>query len=221
MLASFVPFEKLGSTALSTFFGRQNCEAIVSRSRWINAMGVSPISYVCGFCDHFVSSSQGYVSENPLPSSLFPGKISICPQCEKPTFIHGTQILPECRPGSSVANVPDSVDRLYNEARACISVSAFTASVLISRKVLMNLAVSNGASQGQNFISYVEFLADRGYVPPNGKDWVDHIRKKGNEATHEIADMTSEDAKDLVSFLEMLLKFMFEFPARVPRKPSA
>jgi len=44
---------------------------------------------------------------------------------------------------------------------------------------------------------------------------VDHIRQKGNEANHEIKVMTAQDARDLVSFLEMLLKFVYEFPAKI------
>jgi hypothetical protein len=63
-------------------------------------------------------------------------------------------------------------------------------------------------------------LALKGYVPPNGKEWVDHIREKGNEATHEIQMMTREDAEDLITFLEMLLKFMYEFPAKMKTKQS-
>jgi Domain of unknown function (DUF4145) len=46
----------------------------------------------------------------------------------------------------------------------------------------------------------VEYLANNGYVPPNGKGWVDHIRKKGNEATHEIILMKREDALELMAF---------------------
>jgi hypothetical protein len=45
---------------------------------------------------------------------------------------------------------------------------------------------------------------------------VDHIRKKGNEANHEIALMTRVDAEELLSFSEMLLKFIYEFPSRIP-----
>ena len=52
--------------------------------------------------------------------------------------------------------------------------------------------------------------------PPNGKGWVDHIRKKGNEAAHEIVLMTKADADELIVFSEMLLKFVYEFPNRVP-----
>jgi Domain of unknown function (DUF4145) len=79
----------------------------------------------------------------------------------------------------------------------------------------MNIAVAQGASEGLRFIEYVEYLANAGYVPPNGKPWVDHIRKKGNEATHEIALMQQADARELLGFLEMLLKFVYEFPGRI------
>jgi hypothetical protein len=82
----------------------------------------------------------------------------------------------------------------------------------------MSIAVAEGAEPGKTFISYVEFLAKKGYVPPNGQGWVDHIRTKGNEANHEIVLMSSDDAADLISFSEMLLKFIYEFPNRVPKK---
>jgi len=80
----------------------------------------------------------------------------------------------------------------------------------------MNIAVQQKAKEGLKFIEYVEFLSDNGYIPPNGKGWVDHIRKKGNEATHEILLMSQTDAVELIGFVEMLLKFVFEFPNRVP-----
>jgi hypothetical protein len=82
--------------------------------------------------------------------------------------------------------------------------------------MLMNIAVQQGAQEGLKFIEYVEFLALNGFIPPNGRGWVDHIRKKGNEATHEIALMTQSEAEELVTFSEMLLKFIYEFPSRVP-----
>jgi len=51
---------------------------------------------------------------------------------------------------------------------------------------------------------------------------VDHIREKGNEATHEILLMSREDAEDLIEFTEMLLRVVYEFPAKVKsRKPAS
>lgn len=107
----------------------------------------------------------------------------------------------------------------YIMTRNCCSTSAFTASVLVSRKMLMNIAVQQGAKEGQKFIEYIDYLAASNFIPPNGKGWVDHIRRKGNEATHEIALMNQTDAEELIAFVEMLLKFIYEFPARVPKSP--
>jgi hypothetical protein len=77
-------------------------------------------------------------------------------------------------------------------------------------------AVQQGTKESLKFIEYVEHLAANGFIPPNGKAWVDHIMKKGNEATHEIALMTQGDAEELIEFTEMLLKFIYDFPKRVP-----
>jgi hypothetical protein len=109
---------------------------------------------------------------------------------------------------------------LYREARNAVAASCYTASVLVARKLLMHIGVEQGAKPNQTFIAYVDHLAGAGYIPPNGRAWVDHIRKKGNEATHEIVLMTPEDALDLVAFLGMLLKFIYEFPNRVPDRTT-
>ena len=77
----------------------------------------------------------------------------------------------------------------------------------------MNVAVQKAAAENLKFIEYVEYLSNNGYVPPDGKSWVDHIRQKGNEATHEIQLMGKKDAEDLIVFSEMLLKFIYEFPS--------
>lgn len=145
-------------------------------------------------------------------------QILICTHCARPTFFDhdaGLQV-PGSAFGGSVDSLPDSVESLYNEARDCMKVAAYTSAVLACRKLLMNIAVEKGAPEGKKFIEYVEFLAKKGYVPPGGEAWVDHIRQQGNEATHEIKTKSVDDAQDLISFLEMLLKFIYEFPSRVP-----
>jgi hypothetical protein len=123
--------------------------------------------------------------------------------------------------GGEVADVDDSgVKSLYDEARRCTGSGAYTSAVLACRKLLMHIAVSKGAKEGQKFIEYVQYLSDKNYIPPDAKDWVDHIRDKGNEANHEIVIMKEEEAKDLISFLEMLLKIIYEFPANIRRKAA-
>lgn len=62
----------------------------------------------------------------------------------------------------------------------------------------------------------MEYLGDRGYVAPDARAWVDRVRERGNEANHEIVIMGENDAKELLDFIEMLLRFIYEFPSRLP-----
>jgi len=178
---------------------------------WSNENKINSRQFRCGFCGNIVANDKGFFNATGLK------KIYPCPHCDNPSYFNerGDQ-FPGVAPGNDVAHLPKELEAIYNEARQCVSVNAFTASVLACRKLLMHVAVEQKADHGKAFIYYVEFLANNGYVPPNGKGWVDHIRKKGNEATHEIVLMKIEDAVELISFSEMLLKFIYEFPAQVP-----
>jgi hypothetical protein len=180
---------------------------------WFSLNQIGPKQYRCGHCGLNVGDDKGYFTDKNNAHRIY-----ICPNCAKPTFFDEKSWQhPGITPGNEVQHLPPELEKLYREARDCCSVSAFTASVLSSRKMLMNIAVQQGAKEGLKFIEYVEYLAGNGYIPPNGKAWVDHIRKKGNEATHEIALMSQPDAEELLAFTEMLLKFIYEFPNRVPR----
>jgi len=185
---------------------------------WSKPQVLPPLSYQCGFCNNIVSSVSGYKAGHQKDGS---GKqlaaVYICPHCGGPTFVdpNGNH-MPDVPFGTSVNHIPEDVAKLYDEARRCTSAGAYTAAVMLCRKILMHLSVEKKAKTGESFAYYVNYLANQGYVPPNGKDWVDHIRKKGNEANHEIVTMSRDDAKDLIVFLEMLLKFMYEFPKMIP-----
>lgn len=181
---------------------------------WHNASGLGSRTYTCGYCGNVVASSLGFSSANNADYRVY-----ICPHCDKPSYFTAQEQMPGVAPGAEVTGLPAEVASLYREARNSVAASAHTGAVLICRKLLMNIAVAEGAPVGQSFLQYVEHLATAGYVPPKGKGWVDHIRKKGNEATHEIVLMARPDAQDLVTFTEMLLKFIYEFPTRVPKTP--
>ena len=171
-------------------------------------------SFRCGYCGDKISSDRGFkIGNHQDGSGSQVGGIYICPNCQGPTFltIIGEQI-PGPLMGSSVSNVPESLNALYEEARKCATNNCYTSSVMVCRKILMNIAVEQGASEGLKFIEYVNYLSDKGFILPNGKGWADHIRKKGNEANHEITLMDENDARDLIIFIEMLLKFIYEFP---------
>ncbi len=187
-------------------------------TEWNRTGEIDPCRWTCGYCGSQVGGNIGY-------NKLFPDRdcIYICPSCGNPTAFVENGLgrllqVPGSMYGSDVSCLPQSVSKLYREVRECFKGGAFTASVLAARKLLMHIAVDCGADEGKSFIQYVEFLSVSGYIPPNGKGWVDEIRKRSNEANHEIVIMDSDDARRLIDFCEMLLRFVYEFPAMVEKK---
>ena len=191
---------------------------------WQQTQTLDNKAFTCGACNTKVASVKGYRYVVTDKHTRVPDKggVYICPNCGNSIFhAPNGQQYPSPPLGSPVPHVPKDLNDLYEEARRCTGENCFTAAVLLCRKMLMNIAVQEGAKEGLKFIEYVNYLSDKGYVPPNGKHWVDHIRTKANEATHEIALMNQEDARDLLSFVEMILRFIYEFPQRVPQPQPA
>jgi hypothetical protein len=180
---------------------------------WHGEMVLGSKRYVCGYCSSVVGPDKGTYSQEGGVQTL----IYFCSHCGQPTYFdEGGRQFPGVKFGNDVAHLPKGIEQIYGEARGAMSSQAYTPAVLACRKILMNVAVSLGAKEGESFISYVQFLADKGYVPPNGRHWVDHIRTKSNEANHEIKLMSKDEAEKLITFVEMMLKFIYELPNVVP-----
>lgn len=175
---------------------------------WVQPRDVTKRNFTCGYCGKDVGPSKGYITSDGA------NQIFICPKCDQPTFIDAYKNqTPYPRIGNNIEGISDTgVKALYQEARDCTSAGAFTGAVMVCRKILMNLAVQHSAKENENFVFYVNFLANGGFIPPKGKEWVDAIRKLGNEATHEIALMTEKDAQLILRFTEALLRFNYEIP---------
>lgn len=191
---------------------------------WSSLYAVSGFSFVCGHCGANAGPSLGYKCSYTFKnSSRTSGNIYICPTCNKPTFFinktmsSSEEQFPGLMYGNNIDFLPEEILELYNEARNCVSVNAFTASVLSCRKLLMNVAVTKGAQEDKSFAYYVKFLNENHFIPPGSNEWVDHIRNKGNEATHEIPNMGKEDAIELLDFTEMLLRVVYEMPGKMSK----
>jgi hypothetical protein len=102
---------------------------------------------------------------------------------------------------------------LYDEARRAAGASAFTAAVMACRKILMNVAVSEGADEGLSFAEYVNYLEVQQFFSPKMRSFVDGIRRLGNEANHQIAPKTDQDAIAAIEFVGAVLRHNYEIPA--------
>ena len=182
--------------------------------------GTSPLNsteWVCGYCGREVAGDVGYKRSAGYVQDKI---IYICPHCQNPTaFVRGDEVeinqYPGAAAGNDVAGLPPDVQALYDEARRCIQYTSYTSAVLTLRKLLMHVAVEQGAEPNKSFATYVGYLDENHWIPPNGREWVDKLRSYGNEATHEIKVMSEEEAVQLLDFAEMLLKFVYEFPSKL------
>jgi hypothetical protein len=169
-------------------------------------------NYNCGMN---VSSDYGIqIGNYPDGSGDYTGGIHICPNCGAPTFfpLITSEQYPGIKLGNDIKGLSENLEKIYGEARECFKNRCYTSVVLICRKILMHLACELGAEKGKTFIQYVNFLFESHYISPKSKDWVDHIREKGNEANHEISICDEKSAKQLIMFIEMLLKTNYEYP---------
>ncbi len=194
--------------------------AAMSDAEWTGISTLEARSYTCAYCGALVVSENGFGEEEPGGGVGGSHLIYICPNGHPTYFDHGEQI-PAPAFGDEVAALPPDVKVLYNEARVCMMVNAHTAAVMACRKLLMNVAVEKGAPEGESYKQYVDYLDNQGYVPPGSKDWVDRIRDKGNDANHEIVAMSRSDAEELITFVEMLLKIIYEFPSKATAKSGS
>lgn len=105
---------------------------------------------------------------------------------------------------------------MWNEIRECLGVGAFTASVMLCRKLLMHVAVAHGLPArnakdfAPTFAQCVDHLLAEGIVTKRMEPWIERIREVGNEANHEIAPVGKESALDVATFTQKLLELAYE-----------
>ena len=168
-------------------------------------------TYTCGFCGTKVSGAV--VSQFTWETTLRNPQINkwlLCTNCTKPSVKLNNTIYPSIAFGPHIQGLPKEVHDSYNEARRCMEVNAYTAAELICRKILMHIAVDKDAKEGKSFVSYLDFLENKGYVTPPMKGWVDLIRQHGNKSTHKLETPKPERAQSTVMFTAELLRLVYE-----------
>lgn len=188
-----------------------------------HSLPVQSNELVCGYCGHNIAPHDGYkitidTSTDSIQHIVTIGYIYECPHCKNPIiYFPKTKIsIPGAKYGRDVKNLPPNIKTLYDECRICYANQCYTSAQMIARTLLMHIAVEQGAEENKNFAYYVEFLDTHGFIPPNGKKWVDFIRTSGNVANHEIVIKDMDETKKVLSFLSALLMFIYELPNELP-----
>ena len=174
---------------------------------------VEPKDWTCGKCGSNVAASIGYSTHTAPTMSVLP-----CPQCGTPSwFIGDEHISPRPMPGAPIADLPDDIAAIYEEARTAIGGRAFTAAVLLFRKMLVHLSHAQTGLEKGTFKQHVDALCAKAILPPNASEWLHFVRDEGNEVTHELVTATEGQAMTLLKVAIHVLRTIYEVPAEVAR----
>lgn len=144
-----------------------------------------------------------------------------CPGCLRGSVFENGAVHPSTQPLREPSFLPPDVALTWNEARVCLGAGAYAAAVLMCRKLLLHLAVEHGLpaknkrDRAPTFVECVDRLEHEGVVTKRMRPWVERIKDVGNDATHELAPVTSEQAQDVADYTLHLLVTAYEVHARV------
>lgn len=181
---------------------------------YVNSKDVEANEIKCGYCGSVIAPHIGYAIRQGDQVGSIIAYIYKCPHCKNPLiyFVREKTAIPGSMYGRGIKNLPEKINLLYSECRTCYANQCYTASQMIARTILMHIAVEQGADENGTFAYYVDYLDSQGYIPPNGKAWVDFIRTSGNIANHELIIKEKEETEKVISFLSTLLLVIYELP---------
>src|SRR5450756_244022 len=169
------------------------------------------LSFTCGVCGTPVNGAIiAWARDAPV-------RWIRCVKCQAGAVINGSIQSPAPERGENVDGLPAEIGAVYGEARRCLGVAAYSAVDLLCRKLLMHVAMDKGAAGGLTFAHYLDHLQKTGYITPPLMPWVDHIRKRGNLATHELPVPSEAEAEDTLAFTAQMLRLVYEMEFRRSR----
>jgi len=179
-----------------------------------NQLNPKHVSFDCGHCGQ---STSGRVLCT-LHDAEGKAEVAWCHcSCEKqlPTVIcaspEGTQFPEHCE-FKAGTKWPNDISELFNEASKSYGASAYTATTMVCRKILMVCACMEGADEGKSFLSYVDYIVQEVLPLPRARTSIDAIRQIGNEANHKVAFVTRSDARRALEIVSYLLNSIYSLP---------
>jgi|GEM_PF-1196686 len=176
------------------------------------------------------------VLPGPEPYYRSPGTgsvwwIGVCNACSAPMLVmdQGLKVYPTPRPAPVADEIPRPMRDDLLEAKECLTVGAFNASVVMARRALQCAAVQQGASAGLPLRKQIHWLDENGKITKSQRKWADAARWIGNEGAHEngpeivdgqpiVTGVEREDAVDTLDFVERLFEDLYVTTSRADRQ---
>lgn len=175
-------------------------------------------------CPH--CGAPNMVRVSALMAKEGPGKVQDdglrwlrCAACGGGAVASGDEVHPAPRPFAPVEGLPEEDARIWDEARTCFGAAAYTAAVMLCRKLLFHIAVdkglaaSNARGRAPGFQECVNHLESEGVITKTMLGWVDRIKDVGNDANHEVTPVAKADAEAVGAFTQQLLTLAYALDA--------
>lgn len=113
---------------------------------------------------------------------------------------------------------PEGMKRFWIQAHDSLNKENWDAANVMARSALQFVVRHKGAKDG-NLKAQIDDLVAKNILHPLMKEWAHEIRDLGNESAHpqapSPAEVTPEDVKDIVHFLDMLLIYLYDLPMQI------
>jgi hypothetical protein len=143
----------------------------------------------------------------------------LCSACRRGSVLVEGRMQPSSRPLRTPIGLPEEDSAIWEEARSSLGVGAYTGTVMLCRKLLFHTAVKHGLpakrrnGHAPGYMEAVKHLQDSGIITSVMRSWVDKIKEVGNDANHELVPITEQQATDVATFTEQLLRLAYEMEA--------
>ncbi|HLO98472.1 MAG TPA: DUF4145 domain-containing protein [Fimbriimonas sp.] len=192
---------------------------LMSKLLWPKQEKIQTLSYTCGFCGHLVGAENGWHGLDGHGTFIY---AAICPHCSRITQKNNKGwIFPLPMVGEVISSVPSPAKELYQEIRGCMQVGAFTGAVALCRTMIAHISHDKlGTKRDDTFQNHLKALYDSELLAKGQRDWIDSIKDSAGKGIHDLEIIKRDEAESIFEFTQMMLKIMYDYPARKPAPRS-
>lgn len=179
-----------------------------------SAAQLKDLPYTCGGCG---SKVRGRVIADGNPGNsndLVTWCYCVCGQPTSFKMVNGVvDQYPRALEFTVRTDWPSELQDLFKESALAFTGTAYTASAMVSRKILMLIAAKEGSQDISNFGKCVDFITNSVLTYPKAKPAIDVIRQIGNEANHQVQFVNETDSRRSLKIVELVLTAVYSLPA--------
>ncbi|MEB3024060.1 DUF4145 domain-containing protein [[Mycobacterium] crassicus] len=199
-----------------------NSDLFITSARYGNLEHKDPRSWErldCPFCGGTQMLVIGF--NDVVPGSESYVEWLRCANCLRGVVRNGDAVSPATLPLDTPRALEGDTLTAWNEVRACLSVGASTAAVMMCRKLLFHVAVEHGLpdkdskGRGPTFAEALDHIEESDVFTARMRPWVERIKDVGNEANHDLAAISLAQARDVATFTRQLINLAYELDAMI------